>query len=127
MDPQQELFTALLLGIQGLGYDVYDGALPPEDTPYPFVYLGDVQQVDSDTKNAVIGAVYPAIHIYHNNIRERGAVSSMCLNIKTLCRNIFRTDNFAWRVHIPSQRILPDNTTSVPLLHALLEPEFYFS
>lgn len=31
MDPQQELFTKLLTEIKalGLGYDVYDGFLPP--------------------------------------------------------------------------------------------------
>ena len=38
MDPQQELFTALLIAAREQGYDVYDGALPPEDTPYPVSY-----------------------------------------------------------------------------------------
>ena len=46
MDPQQELFAALLLALRKQGYDVYDGALPPEDTPYPFLYLGDSRQTD---------------------------------------------------------------------------------
>ena len=38
MDPQQELFTKLLTEIKALelGYDVYDGFLPPDGTPYPF-------------------------------------------------------------------------------------------
>ena len=44
MDPQQELFTELLLKLKELGYDVYDTFLPPEDTPYPFIYLADSQQ-----------------------------------------------------------------------------------
>lgn len=43
MDPQQELFTKLLTEIKALGYDVYDGFLPPDGTPYPFVYLADSQ------------------------------------------------------------------------------------
>lgn len=46
MDPQQELFAELLQKIKEWGYDVYDGALPPKDTPYPFVYLADSQQID---------------------------------------------------------------------------------
>ena len=46
MDPQQELFTALLIAAREQGYDVYDGALPPEDTPYPFVYLADSRQAE---------------------------------------------------------------------------------
>ena len=58
MDPQQEIFTELLLRIKALGYDVFDGELPPENTPYPFVYLGDMQQTDRNTKTEVI-AFYP--------------------------------------------------------------------
>lgn len=45
IDPQQELFTKILKDLSALGFDVYDGFLPPEDTPYPFVYLGEVQQL----------------------------------------------------------------------------------
>ena len=46
MDPQQEIFTRLLVDLKALGYDVYDGALPPEDTAYPFIYLADSQLID---------------------------------------------------------------------------------
>ena len=72
IDPQQELFTALKLGLETLGYSVYDGALPPEDTPYPFVYLGDFRQSDSAAKGEIYGYVYPTIHVWHNNARQRG-------------------------------------------------------
>ena len=34
---------------------------------------------------------------------------------------------FAWDVRNMNQRILPDNTTKIPLLHGLLELEFKFS
>lgn len=50
MDPQQELFTKLLTEIKALGYDVYDGFLPPDGTPYPFVYFADNQQIDEAIK-----------------------------------------------------------------------------
>ena len=58
MDPQQELFAELLTKLREWGYDVYDGALPPENTPYPFVYLADSQQIDEANKTAVFGSVY---------------------------------------------------------------------
>ena len=59
MDPQQELFTALLLQLkEAFPGKVYDGFLPPEDTPYPFVYLADSQLIDTEMKNAVTGTVY---------------------------------------------------------------------
>ena len=127
IDPQQELFTAIKLAAEQLGYDVYDGFLPPEGTPYPFVYLGDMQQVDIATKSAVHGSVFPVIHVWHNNPRQRGTVSGMLLLLKTACRMIERTDNFAWQLRNVNQRILPDDTTETPLLHGVLEVEFYFS
>ena len=127
IDPQQELFTRLKLAIEEKGYDVYDGVLPPANTPYPFVYLGDFRQNDSATKNAVYGYVYPTIHVWHNNARERGTVSRMLLDIKTVCRAIERTTNFSWLLQSVDQRIIPDNTTKVPLLHGVIEAGYKFS
>lgn len=95
MDPQQELFTKLLIELKALGYDVYDGHLPPDDTPYPFVYLADSQQVDATNKGAVFGKVHQTIHIYSNGPRNRGTVSAMLLAIKSRCRRIGHTANFA--------------------------------
>ena len=114
-DPQQELFTALKIGIEAL-YDTYDGCLPPEDTPYPFVYLGENQESDTATKGAVIGSVHQTLHFWHNNPKQRGTVSAMIANAKAVCRNIERTS-----------RIFPDTTTKTPLLHGVLEVDFYFS
>ena len=79
MEPQQELFTTLKLELEALGYDVYDGILPPENTPYPFVYLGDTRQTDDTNKSAVFGNVYQTIHVWSNNPRNRGTVSEMLL------------------------------------------------
>ena len=127
MDPQQELFTELLLKLKGLGYDVYDTFLPPKDTPYPFIYLADSQQTDDSNKTAVFGNVYQTIHVWHNNPRQRGTVSKMLLDIKRACYRLEHTENFAWMIQNVNQRILPDNTTKTPLLHGLLEVEFKFS
>lgn len=127
MDPQQELFTKLLTEIKALGYDVYDGFLPPDGAPYPFIYLADSQQTDDANKTAVFGNVYQTIHVWHNNPRQRGTVSKMLLAIKNTCRKLEHTDNFAWDVRNVNQRILPDKTTKQPLLHGLLEIEFSFS
>lgn len=127
MDPQQELFTALKLALEAKGYAVFDGVLPPDDTPYPFVYLGDFRQTDTEHKNAVTGIVYPMIHVWHNDTRKRGTVSNMLLEIKTECRKLVKTSNFAWLVRNVTGRIIPDNTTKTPLLHGVIEAEFLFS
>lgn len=127
MDPQQELFTELLLKLKDLGYDVYDTFLPPESTPYPFIFIADSQQTDTQTKSAVMGNVYQTIHVWHNNPKRRGTVSEMLLSIKKVCYGLEHTENFAWMIQNVNQRILPDNTTKTPLLHGLLEVEFKFS
>lgn len=127
MDAQQELFTALKLAIEAKGYAVYDGALPPPETPYPFVYLGDFTQYDTEYKNAVSGTVDPVIHVWHNNPNQRGTVSKMLFDIKTEFRKLARTSNYSWAVRNVQARILPDKTTKTPLLHGIAEAEFLFS
>lgn len=126
-DPQQELFSKIKTSLETLGYSVYDGVLPPENTPYPFVYLGDCRQLDDENKTQIFGTVYQTIHVWSNTPQNRGTVSTMLLNIKTTCRNIGHTDNFAWMVRNVTQRIIPDATTKTPLLHGVLEIEFRFS
>lgn len=127
MDPQQELFTELLISLRKSGYDVYDGILPPNGTPYPFIYLGDCTQADDANKTAVFGSVYQTIHVWSNQPRNRGTVSQILLAVKTLCRTIEYTDNFSWDLRNVNQRIIPDNTTKTPLLHGILEVEYKFS
>ena len=126
-DPQQEIFSRLHSDISSKGYDVYDGCLPPENTPYPFVYMGDMQQTDDANKTAVFGNVYQTIHVWSNKPQNRGDLSKIMLEIKNICRNIDKTRNFSWFVKNVTQRIIPDNTTKTPLLHGVLEVDFRFS
>ena len=127
IDPQQELFTAYKLSLEAKGYAVYDGAMPPEDTPYPFIYLGDFRQSDRMHKNAVTGAVYPTIHIWHNNPRQRGTVSKMLLDAKEVIYKTERTQHYNWLIQSVDSRIIPDNTTQTPLLHGIVEAGVQFS
>ncbi len=126
-DPQQELFSKLKIDLESLGYVVFDGCLPPDKTPYPFVYLGDCQQIDDANKSAVFGNVYQTIHVWHDNPKQRGTVSQMLLNIKNVCRKTSRTQSFAWSLRNVTQNIFPDTTTKTPLLHGVLDVEFKFS
>lgn len=127
MDPQQELFSELLVKIKELGYDVYDGFLPPEGTSYPFIYLADSQQSDRNTKTEVIGEVFQTIHFWNNTPKKRGTVSKMILDVKTICRALEHTSSFSWFVKNMNQRIITDSTTKKPLMHGILEVEFSFS
>lgn len=127
MDPQQELFTELITKLKEIGYGVYDGVLPPEDTPYPFIYLADSQQIDDTNKTAVFGNVYQTIHVWHNDPKQRGTVSAILLAVKDVCRKVRHTKNFSWYVTNIDQRILADDTTKQPLMHGVLDVNFRFS
>lgn len=76
MDPQQELFSAVLMALkekyEDTGVGVYDTDLPPEDTPYPFVYLADCSESDQATKNEIIGETNLMLKVWHDNVRQRG-------------------------------------------------------
>lgn len=128
-DPQQELFTALLGELKKeFGEDkVFDGFLPPEDTPYPFIYLADVSQTDGQTKSGMIGSVTQTVHAWHNDPKKRGTVSGMLLKIKEICARLEQTGNFGWMLTGINTRILPDTTTKQPLLHGVIEAVFKFS
>ena len=127
IDPQQELFTAYKLSLEAMGYAVYDGELPPEDTPYPFYYLGDFSQSDTVHKNAVTGTVLPTVHIWHNDPRQRGTVSKMMLDAKRVIYNINKTKAYSWLVQSVESQIIPDNTTKTPLLHGIVTARVIFS
>ena len=124
MDIQQAVFTQLKIDIESLGYDVYDGELPPEGTTYPFVYLGNSNQSDNSTKAGNIGTVSQMIHVWHNDVQKRGTVSDMLFNIKNICRNI--ENKYPVILSGMTQDILPDNTTTQPLLHGVLTVNFKF-
>lgn len=127
MDAQQELFTAYKLALEKMGYSVYDGLLPPEDTPYPFIYLGSFSQSDEILKNAVIGYIHPTIKVWHNNSKQRGTVSQMLLDIKRVIYNVAKTKDYSFLVQSVETRIIPDNTTKTPLLQGIVEAGLKFN
>lgn len=126
MDPQQEMFTALRAALIERGYDVYDGALPPDGTPYPFLYLGESRQRDEANKSAIFGRVYQTVHVWHDSPRRRGTVSALLGAVKQAARALGHSASYAWHLRAAEGRILTDTTTTTPLLHGVLELEFQF-
>lgn len=129
MDAQQELFSALLVALKAkykdTGIGVFDTFLPPDDTPYPFIYIGDNQFVDDyGNKSFIGGHVFQTVHVWHNNPKKRGTQSKIMMEVKEVARNIHDTKNFHWQIKNINQQIIPDTTTSTPLLHGVLDLEF---
>lgn len=128
IDPQQEIFTLVKQMLESTfdKSNVYDGFMPDENTPYPFVYLADVFQVDDANKSAIFGKITLTVHVWHNNPQKRGTVSDMMLKVKRNAQKI-KGKYYAWDYRNATQRIIHDNTTSQPLLHGVVELQFYFS
>ena len=78
-------------------------------------------------KNAVTGFVYPTIHVWHNDPRQRGTVSEMMLDVKKVIYQTTKTSGFSWLVQSVNSQIIPDNTTKTPLLHGVVEATVKFS
>ena len=124
IDPQQEIFTKLKVEIEK-SYDTYDGALPPENTPYPFVYLGEVTlQDDYGNKSRVLANVNVTIHVWSDDFTKRGTHSEMLRKVKEIARGITNTTSYSWQVLNIYQRQLEDSTTKTPLLHGVLQIEY---
>lgn len=129
MDSQQELFSALLVKLkkefESKGVGVYDTFLPGEKTSYPYVYVGNSQLVDDyGNKTMILGSITQVVDVWHNNPRKRGELSEIMMIVKNVARQINRTNNFAFQIKDINQRILPDTSTSEPLMHGVLELDF---
>lgn len=124
IEPQQALFGYILTELKEMGYSVFDGELPKDETTYPFIYLADSQTVDEARKDAVQGTVYKTIHVWHDKVRERGTVSAIIYDIKTLCRKL--ENESGWLLSECSSRILADNSTGRTLMHGIIETGFKF-
>lgn len=127
MDPQQEIFTAIRQAIDNLGYSVFDTALPPEGTEYPFVYIGYTQQVDERNKSRIFGSVYQQVDVWHDDAKRRGDVSAMMLAIKQACFALAHTPCYSIDVTLNDQVIQPDNSTGKTLMRGALEFKIKFS
>ena len=131
MDPQQEMFSILLIALKekykDTGTGVYDTFLPPEGTPYPFVYMDECTENDQLTKRGTIGEVNQTIKVWHNSPKQRGKVSEILSDIKQICASIEHTEHYAWIMQRPTQRIIQDTTTKQPLLMGILEVGFKYS
>ena len=117
MTAQQEFFMALKQALKNKGYRVLDGALPPENTPYPFIYLAGSWNNPTDIKRGDLGRITQIVQVW-GTYKMRGTISAMSEEVLKTARAIQTTDTFAYRVRLneTEQQILEDNTTNTPLM-----------
>ncbi|MGI6117836.1 MAG: hypothetical protein ACOYBC_05545 [Bilifractor sp.] len=126
-NPQQELFGRLLVMLRDeFGKDmVFDGFLPPDGTPYPFVYLAGSHQVDDmSNKMQTLGTIYQTVDVWMDDPHKRGTLSACIERCIDVARKLSRTINYSWMLSGCDHQIIQDNTTKTPLLHGIITLEF---
>lgn len=127
VEPQQAYFIAvrreLMKRYPGM---VYDGEIPGPETEYPFIYLGEFNQNDRETKSVILGSIPVTVHVWHDRPDQRGTVSGLCMVVKSALRGAQHRD-YSFLTRNVTGRIVPDNTTPVPLVHGIVEAEVLFS
>lgn len=105
----------LMVGIFGSD-KVYDYN-PPEGTIYPFVRIGEVfKQNRRLHKQNLDGDIQVTLHFWHDNSRQRGTFTKMMYDAE-----VALIEQFGVRGEDINTRVMDDNTTSVTLLHGILE------
>ena len=117
MNAQQEYFMALKAKLEERGYTVYDSQLPPNNTPYPFIYLAGSWSNPTDIKSGSIGTITQIVQVW-GTAKMRGTITDLCAIVLDTANKIERTAHFAYAVrhNLTEQQILNDNTTETPLM-----------
>lgn len=112
--PDQELFDYIYSASQEMGFDTYDHLpMQSENAEYPFVNIGDVQQLNIANKTAIGAELHITLNVWGDG-ESRFAVSQMSEKLAELANRVLITDHFRFvgRPSRTDKQIITD--TSVP-------------
>lgn len=112
--PDQELFDYIYSASQEMGFDTYDHLpIQSENASYPFVNIGDVQQLNIANKTAIGAELHITLNIWGDG-ESRFVVSQMSEQLAELANRVLITDHFRFigRPSRTDKQIITD--TSVP-------------
>ena len=112
--PDQELFDYIYSASQEMGFDTYDHLpIQSENASYPFVNIGDVQQLNITNKTAIGAELHISLNIWGDG-ESRFVVSQMSEQLAELANRVLITDHFRFigRPSRTDKQIITD--TSVP-------------
>ena len=117
MTAQQEFFMALKSALEAQDYAVYDSVLPPEETPYPFIYLAGGWTNPQDIKAGDVGLIRQIVQVWGTPFM-RGTIDHLCEVVLNTAKTIKTTEHYAFRIRLneTEQQILNDDTTNTPLM-----------
>lgn len=121
MTETQELYDTIYLNLEKK-YVVYE-SLPDENAPYPFIVLGEIQKINSNYKTALGTRINITIDVWGDS-ESRFSVDSIINDIESVRRVITKHYQFEKRIGDSDSQLLHDNSTSVDLLHGVLNLTF---
>jgi hypothetical protein len=113
--PQLRIWIDVRVLCSSLGYDVYDYL--PGDVNYPFVFIGNsFKQDERIQKDYLNGQTQVVVHVWHDDYKKRGTLSTMLGAIETAVRGKYKHD-----LAEANTQVIADNSTGADLLHGIIE------
>lgn len=123
-NPYNEIFQTVIELSRKKGYDTFD-YLPDENQSYPFVFVGNQQNTDIQTKGRTLGTTHIQIDVYAE-FNHRSEVLDIMDDLQATVINYQHTDNFKYQVTNTSQQMIADQSTDIPLWHGVLELDIQY-
>ena len=123
-NPYNEIFQTVIELSKKQGYDTFD-YLPDESQSYPFVFVGNQQNTDIQTKGRTLGTTHIQIDVYAE-FNHRSEVLDIMDALQATVINCQQTDNFKYQVTNTNQQMIADQSTDIPLWHGVLELDIQY-
>ncbi|CAK1241233.1 hypothetical protein [Fructobacillus cardui] len=123
-NPYNEIFQTVIELSKKKGYDTFD-YLPDENQSYPFVFVGNQQNTDIQTKDRTLGTTHIQIDVYAE-FNYRSEVLTIMDDLQATVIDCQRTENFKYQVTNANQQMIADQSTDIPLWHGVLELDIQY-
>lgn len=116
--PDQELFDCIYQHSEDMGFNTYDHLpLRTENASYPFVEVGDVQQINIANKTAIGAQLNITLNVW-GGAEDRFVVSQISEQLSELANGVLLTDHFCFvgRPSKTDKQILTDTSVENTVL-----------
>lgn len=116
--PDQELFDCIYQHSEDMGFNTYDHLpLRTENASYPFVEVGDVQQINIANKTAIGAQLNITLNVW-GGAEDRFVVSQISEQLSELANGVLLTDHFRFvgRTSKTDKQILTDTSVENTVL-----------
>lgn len=121
--PDQELFDCIYQHSEDMGFNTYDHLpLRTENASYPFVEVGDVQQINIANKTAIGAQLNITLNVW-GGAEDRFVVSQISEQLSELANGVLLTDHFRFvgRPSKTDKQILTDmSVENTVLKHGII-------